>query len=69
MTTYLTSEGDTLDEIVWRQYGQQSGAVEMVLEANPGLADLGSVYPAGVQIELPELSQPAETTQQIRLWD
>jgi phage tail protein X len=38
------------------------------LEANNGLADLGDVLPAGVEIVLPELSLP-ETDEVIRLWD
>lgn len=67
-TTYTTAQGDTLDFICWRAYGQQSGAVEAVLEANPGLADLGEVFAAGVTINLPDLAQPATEVQPIRLW-
>lgn len=67
-TTYLTSDGDTLDIICWRFYGQQSGAVEAVLVANPGLADLGPVLPINTRIILPALSRPAQEVQPIRLW-
>lgn len=69
MNTYLTSQGDTLDYICWKYYGQQSGAVELVLEANPGLADLGEVLPLNTQIILPDLPEPATEVQPIRLWD
>lgn len=67
-TTYKSSQGDTLDYICWRFYGQQSGAVEAVLVANPGLADLGPVIPANTMITLPDLQQPASEVQPIRLW-
>lgn len=67
-TTYHTSQGDTLDYICWKFYGQQSGAVEQVLTANPGLADLGPVLPENTAITLPDLSKPASELQPIRLW-
>jgi phage tail protein X len=67
-TTYKTSQGDTLDYVCWKHYGQQSGAVEAVLAANPGLADLGEVLPTDTSITLPELAQPATELQPIRLW-
>lgn len=66
---YLTSQGDTLDYICWKYYGVQSGAVEAVLVANPGLADLGIVLPTNTEIALPELVKPALEEQPIRLWD
>lgn len=68
MATYKTSQGDTLDYICWKHYGQQSGAVEAVLLANPGLADLGPVLPINTTITLPVLTQPARKAQPIRLW-
>lgn len=67
-TTYTSLQGDTLDLICWRYYGQQSGAVEAVLDANPGLADLGDVIPLGTPITMPELAAPATELQPIRLW-
>lgn len=67
-TTYKTSHGETLDYICWKFYGQQAGAVELVLVENPGLADLGPVIPANTTITLPDLPQPASEVQPIRLW-
>lgn len=67
-TTYRTAQGDTLDFICWKFYGQQSGAVEAVLLANPGLADLGPVLPENTVVTLPELPKPASEVQPIRLW-
>lgn len=66
--TYRCSDGDTLDWICWKHYGRQSGAVEAVLEANPGLAEKGPVFSAGQLVTLPDLA-PAATTTIIRLWD
>lgn len=67
--TYRTSDGDTADYIAWKQYGSQDGQiVEQLLEANPGLADLGPVLPAGVLITLPDIT-PATDTTAVRLWD
>ncbi len=67
MATYRTSAGDTIDLICWKYYGRQSGAVEVVMEANRHLADHGPVFEAGVMIELPDLPAPAAKTE-IELW-
>lgn len=50
-------------------YGPREGAVEAVLEANPGLADRGPVLPAGVRIELPDLADQPPESGAVRLWD
>lgn len=49
---YVTSEGDMLDLVCWRELGDDS-VTPQVLNANPRLADLGPIYPAGVAIFLP----------------
>lgn len=69
MQKYRTKDGDTLDAICWAHYGQQAGAVEDVLEANPGLAQVGTIFPAGVLIELPTRNALSQTIQPVRLWD
>lgn len=66
--TYRTRDGDTLDYICYLHYGQQSGAVEQVLDYNPGLAALGPVYPENILINLPQLTQKSES-KVLRLWD
>lgn len=68
-TRYVTRDNDTVDLICWRHYGVSSGAVELVLEANPGLASLGAVLSAGTVIILPTMPEavPVDTT--VRLWD
>jgi len=65
---YRCSDGDMLDEICFRHYGRSSGAVEAVLEANPGLADKGPVLAVGTQILLPDLAESNEA-KTVKLWD
>lgn len=66
--SYSCRDGDVLDEIIWRHYGDQAdGKLEAVLAVNPGIAGLGSTLPAGQLIALPDLEDdtPTETAQ---LW-
>lgn len=65
---YITKDGDMLDKICWEYYGKSSGYMEQVLAANPGLAELGPVYDAGVSIELPTISTTTNTAARVRLW-
>jgi len=67
---YRTKAGDVVDEIVWRHYGTQNAAmVRQVFDANPSLADAGPILPAGVEIILPDIEQPAAETVSVSLWD
>ncbi len=68
MATYRTRDGDMLDAICLSYYGQAHGYLESVLTANPGLADMGPVYPSGLLIELPNLSEQNRSQETIRLW-
>jgi phage tail protein X len=65
---YRTIEGDVLDQVCLRHYGR-IGTVETVLDANPGLSAVGAVLPAGVEIELPALSDAESVVDTVRLWD
>lgn len=66
--SYRSKESETLDEIVWRHYGNRvAGALEAVLEANPGLADLGATLPLGTIVCLPVIEQAA-IVESVRLW-
>jgi len=67
MISYVTKDGDVLDEICFKYYGSTSGVVEKVLEANRNLAELGAIFNAGVKIVLPDLSQKEET-ESVKLW-
>ncbi len=57
-----------LDAICRQHYGRES-YVPVVLEANPHLAKLPALLPAGVTVVLPDAKEaPAESTPEIRLW-
>lgn len=67
-TRYRTKQGDTLDWICWRFYGNRTGAVELVLKHNPKLGKESAVLPSGLEITLPDF--PAgERSGGINLWD
>jgi len=69
MTMYRTSDGDVLDVICLRFYGSASGYLEMVLAANPGLAERGPKLPADILITLPDIPSLPSAKRTIRLWD
>lgn len=58
-----------VDVICRKIYGYESGYVEQVLEANPGLAALPHRLPIGTKIRLPDLSQADAGQAVISLWD
>ena len=67
--SYHSKAGDTVDEIVWRHYENSvTGALEQVLEANRGLADLGPVLPVGTVVLLPVFEKTRES-ESVSLWD
>lgn len=67
--TYLTQQGDELDDICHRFYGYSSGSTEAVLalEANRDLALLLPVLPEGVTITLLDLA-PRSAPPRPKLW-
>ena len=64
--TIRTSDGDRLDILCFRYYGDLQGTVEAVLDANPGLADIAQPYAANVVIVLPDIDVQVEKP--IQLW-
>ncbi|SMG29202.1 tail protein X [Dethiosulfovibrio salsuginis] len=68
MIVYRTRAGDSLDWVCWQHYGEQSGALEVVLETNQGLADYGPVLPRGLAVVLPDIVVP-ESRKEVSLWD
>lgn len=63
-----TNQGETIDALCWRHYGRTLGAVEAVLQANPGLASHGLILPQGILVNMPQLSAPPLKTT-VSLWD
>ncbi|WP_186262429.1 tail protein X [Burkholderia gladioli] len=62
-------QGDTLDALCWRHYGSTAGTVEAVLDANPGLAELGAILPLGTVIDMPEMNTIEQTKPLLQLFD
>lgn len=70
MIEHIAGEGETLDYIVWKHYGNTDGRrVETVLAANHGLAGMGPVLPAGTRVVLPEITDAQAAKPGIHLWD
>ena len=74
MTEYETYrvEGDVLalDGILWRRFRRETpGLVELALDLNPGLAELGGLIPRGTVVKIPIVRRTAETVPLVRLWD
>ncbi len=65
---YTTRQFDEVDYICWRYYGRTQQTVELVLSANPGLADMAPVLPEGMLISLPDAPEPS-TSETVRIWD
>ena len=59
---------ETVDAICWRHYGRTASVTEALLNANPGLADLGPHLPQGQRIVLPATA-PQPEQQRVTLWD
>lgn len=58
-----------VDSICRKMYGGESGYVEQLLEANPGLAALPHRLPMGTKIVLPDLSKSDKSPSIVALWD
>ena len=68
----IAHQGDTLDRLCWRTYGENmlgTSVLERALALNHGLADLGEVLPLGTQVTLPVLPSAATQTATIQLWE
>ena len=66
---YRSKEGETVDYITWKQYGNQNaGTVEKVFLANPGLSQYDDTLPAGLVVVLPEMPK-SEERKTVKLWD
>lgn len=66
-------QGDTLDQLLFREAGLGPSALTRVLEANPGLADLGPILPTGTAVVVPAPAVAAGNATRLRpllqLWD
>ncbi|MBB4266877.1 tail protein X [Roseospira visakhapatnamensis] len=70
MIELRAQQGDTLDLICRRVYGQETAEnVAAALDLNPGLADLGVVLPTGTRVRLPDPPTATPTVAVVKLWD
>lgn len=66
----IAKQGDTLDELIWRERAIGPDLLDVVLTANPGLADLGPILPIGTAVTLPLIAAPVTPSRDIiQLWD
>lgn len=63
-----TQQGDTVDLICSRHYGQTAEITERVYRANPGLCELGPILPIGTAVRLPDV-EPKPQRASVQLWD
>ncbi|SIQ10680.1 tail protein X [Marinobacterium stanieri] len=68
-TQVRAQQGDTVDLICHRHYGRTGRVTEAVLDANPGLCELGPVLPHGHLVTLPDQTETAPVSTIIQLWD
>lgn len=76
MTTILENQTVAADHmtaslLIWRRARlPYPGGLEALLDANPGLADLGPVIPLGTVVAVPIITgQSYDRVEPIRLWD
>jgi len=63
-------QGDTVDLICARYFGQTQGVVEALLDSNKGIAGRGPVLPMGTKVNLPspDMLVPSKP-ETVNLWD
>ena len=64
-----TLQNDVVDALCWRHYGRTQGAMEMVIEANSGLAVRGPILPMGLEIEMPDITRTPLTARLLNIFD
>ncbi len=65
---YHTAQGDTIDSICYKYYGNQSDAVEIVMNHNKHLVDMDIVLPIGIRVELPVITAKPKQDKRVALW-
>lgn len=64
----MAQQHETVEMICYRYYGKTAGVTEAVMNANPGIADVGVFLPYGYPLEMPDTVAPvAQDT--VQLWD
>uniref|UniRef100_Q0TV67 Phage tail protein X n=1 Tax=Hydrogenovibrio crunogenus (strain DSM 25203 / XCL-2) TaxID=317025 RepID=Q0TV67_HYDCU len=64
---YITVDGDMLDDIAFRVYGDES-MVTAILDANPGLVDQPLNLSYGISIKLPAAPEKKTSNSITSVW-
>lgn len=65
----IAQDGDTVDSICWRYFGQTVNFVEKVYELNYRLSNQGLFLKAGTRIQLPTDVESVKVSKGFNLWD
>ena len=68
-TIYTTRQGETVDLACKAFYGRTADVTEAVLNANPGLAELGPILPMGTKITMPVIDTRPKARPLVKLYD
>ncbi|MEM5528062.1 tail protein X [Gammaproteobacteria bacterium AS21] len=66
---YRSVQGDTLDLICYQYYGTSHLTTEIVMQANPDLAEKGLIIEENTLIELPTINSTTPVANTTQLWD
>ncbi|WP_063378724.1 tail protein X [Pseudoalteromonas luteoviolacea] len=69
MQKIYTVQGETVDSVCHKHYGNTAGITEQVIEANPHITFLPPVLPTNTLLMLPTTTKPTATKKLIQLWD
>ncbi|WP_164095149.1 tail protein X [Serratia marcescens] len=64
----MAQQRETIEMLCYRYYGKTAGVTEAVMDANPGIADVGVFLPYGYLVEMPD-QVIAPTQDTVQLWD
>ena len=67
MRILTAQEGDTLDRLIYRYYGETAGLVEQALELNPQLANT-PILPMGQAVKMPDQTASVVAKDTLQLW-
>lgn len=70
MIDVIAVDEERLDRVAKRLYGtERGGTVELLLAANPGLAEIGPLLPRGTRIVVPQRPATKPNTAYTRPWE
>ena len=69
MASTITHDGETLDDVVFRIYGDRPSMLGELAAANPDIIGLGIRLPAGLNLNLPAITETPKTATTINLWN